>query len=105
MPRLLAVRVVALSAAPSLVAAQEDARCGAELRRAWDLVSVVARRDRGGPYPPEAICGVLRANLRDMKESNDIMKRCMTGHSLRENVGQMEASMGDVQMVIGKRCR
>ena len=59
----------------------------------------------GGPYPPEAICGVLRANLRDMKESNDIMKRCMTGHSLRENVGQMEASMGDVQMVIGKRCR
>lgn len=87
-----------------LAATQEDARCGAEIRRAWDIVSVVAGRDRGGPYAPERICGVLRANLRDMKESTDIMKRCMIGHALRENVGQMEASMGDVRAVIASRC-
>lgn len=106
MSRLSAVLALAsVVATPSFVAAQEDARCGAQLRRAWDLVSVVAGRDRGGPYAPEAICGVLRANLRDMAESTEIMKRCMTGHSLRENVGQMEASMEDVQTVVASRCR
>lgn len=104
MSRFATVLIFVL-ASPALVAAQEDARCGAQLRRAWDLTSVVAGRDRGGPYAPEAICGVLRANLRDMAESTEIMKRCMAGHSLRENVGQMEASMEDVRAVIAGRCR
>lgn len=102
-----AVSLLALSAfaAPSIVAAQDEATCGNDLRRAWELVSVVAGRDKGGPYGRQALCGVLRANLRDMRESTDIMKRCMKGHSLRENVGQMEASMEDVQAVIAARCR
>lgn len=100
-----AAAVFFVIAAPALVAAQEDARCVAPLRRAWDLVSAVAGRDRGGPYAPEAICGVLRANLRDMAESTEIMKRCMTGHALRENVGQMKASMEDVRAAIAGRCR
>lgn len=105
MSRLAAVLMLAsVIATPALVAAQEDARCGAQLRRAWGLVSVVAGRDRGGPYAPAEICGVLRANLRDMRESTEIMKRCMAGRSLRENVGQMEASMEDVRTVVAGRC-
>ena len=104
MSRLAAAVLVFVIATPALVAAQEDARCGAQLRRAWDRVSIVAARDRRGPHAREAICDLLRANLRDMRESTEIMRRCMTGHSLRENVGQMEASMEDVQTVVAGRC-
>lgn len=104
MRHLLAVMIFAL--APfAAQAAPGDPQCSADLARADALISKVAARDRGGPVKPEALCSVLRANLRDMTEANAIMRRCMTGHALRENVGQMEASMGDVQMVISKRCR
>ena len=103
MRHLLAVMLVALTPLAAH-AAPGDPQCGADLARADALVSKVAARDRGGPVKPEAICGVLRENLRDMTEANAIMRRCMTGHALRENVGQMEASMADVRMVISKRC-
>jgi len=86
-------------------AAPGDAQCAMDLSRANTLVAAVAGRDKGGPYKPEAICGVLRANLRDMREAAIIMRRCMTGHAFRENVGQMEASMEDVQAAISRRCR
>ena len=99
------VLLISALLAPTFAAAQDSSLCGVELRRADALVSAVAGRDRGGPYGPGAICGILRANLRDMRESTDIMKRCMKGHALRENVGQMEASMEDVQAVIAARCR
>lgn len=86
-------------------AAPGDYQCSVDLSRASALVGAVAGRDKGGPYKPDAICGVLRQNLRDMREATGLMRRCMTGHALRENVGQMEASMEDVQMAISKRCR
>ncbi len=95
---LLALLPVVAHAAP------DDPRCGSDLTRADGLVSKVAARDRGGPYKASAICGVLRENLRDMREAADIMKRCMTGHALRENVGQMEGSMEDVRGAIAARC-
>ena len=104
MPKLLAALVLVLLPAVSC-AAPADPRCAEDLSRADDLVSAVAGRDRGGPYGPDAICAILRANLRDMRESTAIMKRCMTGHALRENVGQREASMEDVQAIIAARCR
>jgi len=104
MRHLLAVMIFAL-APLAAHAAPGDPQCSVDLARADALISKVAARDRGGPVKPEALCGVLRDNLRDMTEANAIMRRCMTGHALRENVGQMEASMGDVQMVISKRCR
>lgn len=104
MPKLVVALFLVLS--PIAVhAAPADPQCARDLQRAGDLVSAVAGRDRGGPYGPAAICGVLRANLRDMGAATDIMKRCMRGHALRENVGQMEASMEDVRAVIARKCR
>lgn len=105
MPRLAIALLLPLLVVPGIAAAQEDPRCGVELRRAWDLVEAVAKRDRGEPYGPQALCEALRANLRDMRESTDIMRRCMKGHALRENVGQMDASMEDVAAAIASRCR
>lgn len=96
---LLAAQLAPAHAAPA------DPRCAADLQRASDLVDKVAGRDRGGPYGPSQICSMLRANLRDMQEATILMRRCMTGHALREIVGQMDASMEDVRMVIAKRCR
>jgi len=96
---LLLLSPVAAQAAPA------DTQCALDMRRADQLVSAVAGRDRGGPYGADAICRVLRANLRDMSAAIDIMKRCMTGHALRENVGQMEASMEDVRAAIARKCR
>ena len=104
MPKLVAALLL-LSLPLAAQAAPDDPRCARDMPRAGELVSAVAGRDRGGPYGPDAICRVLRANLRDMSEATDIMKRCMSGHALRENVGQMEASMEDVQAVIARKCR
>ncbi|HMN72233.1 MAG TPA: hypothetical protein PKA55_10240 [Rhodoblastus sp.] len=104
MPKLVVALVLILSSVAG-AAASDDPRCAADLRRAGDLVSAVADRDRGGPYGPQALCDILRTNLRDMRETTDIMRRCMTGRALSENAGQMEASMEDVRTVIAKRCR
>ena len=105
MRHAVAIVLVAFMSSPVVAGPADDPRCAVDLQRAWKLVNAVAGRDKGGPYAKGAICGVLRANLRDMKESTAIMRRCMTGHALRENVGQMEASMEDVAAVIANRCR
>ncbi|MCB1524344.1 MAG: hypothetical protein KDJ23_09630, partial [Rhodoblastus sp.] len=104
MPKLV-VALLLLSLPIAAHAAPADPRCARDMQRAGELVTAVAGRDRGGPYGPDAICRVLRANLRDMGEATDIMKRCMSGHALRENVGQMEASMEDVRAVVARKCR
>ncbi|MFT4096181.1 MAG: hypothetical protein QM651_03610 [Rhodoblastus sp.] len=103
--RHIAILLLACLLPVAAGAAPADPACASGMSRADDLVSAVAARDRGGPYGSSALCNVLRANLRDMREATAIMKRCMTGHALRENVGQMEASMDDVQAVVAARCR
>ncbi len=103
--RNIAILLLACLLPAAAGAARADPACATGMSRAGDLVSAVAARDRGGPYGPSALCDVLRANLRDMREATAIMKRCMTGHALRENVGQMEASMEDVEAVVVARCR
>ncbi len=103
MPRMSVAALLILL--PAVASAAPDPRCAADLSRADELVSAVAKRDRGGPYGPSQICSALRTNLRDMQEANVLMRRCMSGHALRENVGQMEASIEDVRAAIARRCR
>ena len=80
--------------------------CRTALARANTLVGAVAQRDRGSrPAGTAAICNVLRLNRRDMREAADHMQRCMTGHERGENVGQLMASVEDVDAVLARRCR
>lgn len=100
----LAALLLLLPLASPAHAAPGDPRCAADLQRASDLVDRVAGRDRGGPYGASQVCSMLRANLSDMQEAAILMRRCMSGHALRENVGQMDASIEDVRAVVAKRC-
>ena len=47
---------------------------------------------------------LLRQNLRDMSEAREPMARCMTGHEHGENVGQMDALIGDISFILSTRC-
>src|SRR3954447_8517394 len=42
------------------------------------------------------LCRLLRHNLQDMTKAREPTARCITGHDLGENVGQMDASIGDI---------
>ena len=80
--------------------------CRSKLARAAQLVDAVAARDRGvAPAGTAAICKVLAVNRRDMREATQAMQACLTGREKSENVGQMLASLDDVEAVLRQKCR
>ena len=106
MIRKLTLLAVLATAVPALAQGPGSAQCQADLGRAWRLVENVAARDRRGPIADTArLCATLRLNRREMAEAAGLMNRCMTGHARGENVGQIVASLGDVDAVIARRCR
>jgi hypothetical protein len=98
--------VVLLGLAPPAAAdIVRTPECAAKLARANQLVESVAKRTYVAPAPTgAALCEVLRANLREMREATALMNACMTGRDRAENVGQMSESVGDVQQAIARRC-
>ena len=50
------------------------------------------------------LCRLLRQNLRDMSEAREPMARCMRGHEHGENVGQMDALIGDISFILSTHC-
>jgi hypothetical protein len=48
---------------------------------------------------------LLRQNLRDMSQARRLMNPCLTGHDQGENIGQIDASIGDIRHVLETRCR
>jgi hypothetical protein len=49
-------------------------------------------------------CALLRQNLVDMVKAREPMDRCITGHDHGENIGQMDASIGDIRAVLAEKC-
>lgn len=91
---------------PALAATIDTPQCRADLPRAARLIDAVAARDRAGPIRDTArLCAALRLNRRDMAGAADILNRCLTGHERGENVGQLRASVADVDAAIARRCR
>jgi hypothetical protein len=105
LPLLLAFAAIPALAGHARAGSLDTPQCRQDLPRAAALVDAVAARDRKGPVrDPAQLCRLLRLNERDMAESRAIMARCLTGHDLGENVGQMDASLEDVRALIRQRC-
>jgi hypothetical protein len=99
---LLATGYVGSSASAGVI---DTPDCRRGLAMADQLVHAVRLREnsvRPGDYA--GLCRLLRQNLQDMTRARDPMARCMTGHDQGENVGQMDASIGDIRFVLSKRC-
>ncbi|HEV8677904.1 MAG TPA: hypothetical protein VGQ90_00915 [Stellaceae bacterium] len=80
-------------------------QCRRDLALADQLIHAVRLRENSlqkGDFV--GLCRLLRQNLEDMTRAREPMARCLTGHELGENVGQMDASLGDIHYVIGKHC-
>lgn len=79
--------------------------CRRDLTVANKLIAGVAARDK--QFVPGDVaknCALLQRNLDDMVKARDPMARCMTGHDRGENVGQMDASIGDIREVLANKC-
>ena len=101
-----AAAVLAFCATPVRAEMVRTPECAQKLARANALVEAIAKRTNVQPAPTgQALCAVLRTNLREMREATENMNACMTGRDRAENVGQMSESMGDVARVIAQRCR
>ncbi len=84
----------------------QGADCRRDLAAADRLVSAVQARDKDFIEHDDAKnCRLLRQNRSDMLAADEAMKRCLTGREREENVGQMEASLGDIAIVLAKKCR
>lgn len=102
----VALVISTLCATPTLARGPGSPACQADLARAERLIEAVAARDRAGPAADRArLCAVLRRNRSDMAAAAAIMRVCLTGHARGENVGQLAASIEDVEAVIARRCR
>lgn len=102
----IAVWLAAMAVAtPGGAGVVDSADCRRDLATAGQLIQGVDQREnsvRPGDYA--GLCRLLRRNLKDMSRAREPMARCLTGHELGENVGQMDASIGDIRDILGKHC-
>jgi hypothetical protein len=95
-----------LMTSPAIASMVDTPACERDLARADELVHGIRLRENSvqqGDIP--GLCRLLRQNLKDMSKARELMNRCMTGHERGENVGQMDASIGDIRYVLDNKCR
>ena len=49
-------------------------------------------------------CAAYRSHVKIMEQGREVFQRCNTGTTQRENVGQMNDSIGDFQALIKRSC-
>src|SRR5439155_12258554 len=92
-----------LIATPGTAGIVDTPQCRRDLAMADQLVHAVRLRENSvQPGDYAGLCRLLRQNLQDMTRAREPMARCMIGHDRGENVAQMDASIGDIRMVIAK---
>ena len=95
----------AVAACPAAAGLVDTPECRQALAVANRYVEAVAARDK--KFVPGDIatnCRLLRQNLDDMVKAVGPMDRCMSGRDHSENVGQMNASIGDIREVLAAKC-
>jgi hypothetical protein len=111
MPCFLRAAVLfALCASPAAAAVIRTPECQRDLAVADQLIGGIRQRETRlnaaiGRNDTTAACGFLRENARDMAGARERMYRCMTGFEQRENIGQIDASLGDIRAVLAARCK
>src|ERR1700722_9047479 len=99
----LAVLLAAAQAAADVVNTPE---CRRDLATANGLINAIAARESQFVAKDLAKnCALLTQNLTDMLKAREPMDRCITGHDHGENLGQMDASIGDIRAVLADKCR
>jgi hypothetical protein len=68
------------------------------------IAGITAREKQFVPGDLAKNCALLQRNLDDMVKARGPMDRCMTGHDRGENIGQMDASIGDIREVLANKC-
>jgi hypothetical protein len=80
--------------------------CQRDLAEADALVSAVQDRDKQFTADDDARnCTLMRRNRVEMIVATRAIQRCLTGRDRDENVGQMEASLADIDEVLARKCR
>ena len=80
--------------------------CQHDLAAANGLINAIAAREKqfvSGNLAKN--CALLRQNVVDMMKAREPMDRCITGHDHGENLGQMDASIGDIRALLAEKCR
>jgi hypothetical protein len=99
---------LALSLLPwqaSIAGVIDNFECRRDLAAADQLIHAVRLREHSvQPGDFTGMCRLLRQNLEDMTRAREPMARCMTGHDLGENVGQMDVSIDDIRVVLSQHC-
>jgi hypothetical protein len=101
----MAFLISLLSSTGVLAELRDTPECRHDLAVANALIAGVAARDK--QFVPGDLaknCALLQRNLADMVKARGPMDRCMTGHDRGENVGQMDASIGDIREVLANKC-
>ena len=104
--RTIGIFASTLCAEPSFAGSVDTPRCHDDRAAADRLIQGVRRRENSvhqGVW--QGLCRLLRRNLRYVSKARVLMTPCLTGHDHGESIGQMDASIGDIQYVLDTRCR
>ncbi|HTQ34833.1 MAG TPA: hypothetical protein VMI30_11725 [Stellaceae bacterium] len=94
-----------LGTGPALADIVDTPACRRDLAGANALIDAIAAREKefvAGDLVKN--CALLRRNLTDMVKVRGPMDRCTTGHDHGENLGQIDASIGDIRAVLAAKC-
>ena len=104
--RTVGIAGAILGAGPSIAGSVDTPNCHRDLTEADQLIHGVRLRENSvqqGDW--QGLCRLLQRNLHDMSKARQLMNPCLTGHDHGENIGQMDASIGDIKYVLDTRCR
>jgi hypothetical protein len=103
--RTIGVFASIFCAGPSIAGSVDTPWCHGDLAEADRLIHGVRVRENSvqqGDW--QGLSRLLQRDLRDMSRARQLMYPCLTSHDHGENIGQMDASIADIQCVLDARC-
>jgi hypothetical protein len=97
--RFLVATIAVVLAGPAL--AEAPATCPADLAGVDDsFKETLARLDAAGKAGDAEKCAAIHHHIDVMSAAREVFVRCLTGHDLGENVGQIDASIDDFRHIL-----
>lgn len=96
---------VATLIAATAAGGQEPERCRQDLRGVdASFRETMARLDAAKAGTPPEQCAAWRHHIQVMRAGVAVFERCMAGHALRENAGQLLDSIHDFEELVKAKC-